>query len=75
MKIDRLPIYSRFRKWISDGTLEKIFYTLSQNAKLEELSIDATIVRAHQHSVGAKKGGLQTKSGTAEEAPVQKFTP
>ena len=28
--------------------------------------------QAHQHSAGAKKGGLQTKSGTAAEAPVPK---
>ena len=26
----------------------------------------------HQHSAGAKKGGLQTRSGTAGEAPVPK---
>lgn len=54
-------VYSRFKKWIDDGILDNIFRVLSLDAELEELSIDASIVKAHQHSAGAKKGGLQTK--------------
>ena len=50
-----------FRKWIEDGTLDNIFRVLSLEAELTELSIDASIVKAHQHSAGAKKGGHQTK--------------
>lgn len=48
--------YSRFRKWIDDGILDNIFRILSLEAELEELSIDASIIQAHQHSAGAKKG-------------------
>ena len=40
--------------------------------ELEELSIDASIIQAHQHSAGAKKGGLQMKSGIAVEKPAPK---
>jgi len=54
-------VYSRFRKWIEDGTLERIFQELSMEADLNELSMDASIVQAHQHSAGAKKGDLQPK--------------
>ena len=54
-------VYSRFRKWIEDGILDNIFHVLSLDAELEDLSMDASIVQAHQHSAGAKKGGLQTK--------------
>ena len=54
-------VYSRFRKWIEDGTLDNIFRVLSLEAELTELSIDASIVKAHQHSAGAKKVGHQTK--------------
>lgn len=54
-------VYSRFRKWIDDGILDNIFRVLSLEAELEDLSIDASIVQAHQHSAWAKKGGLQTK--------------
>ena len=65
-------VYSRFRKWIDDGILDNIFRVLSLEAELYELSLDATIVQAHQHSAGAKKGGLQTRSGTAGEVPAPK---
>lgn len=49
-------VYSRFRKWIDDGILDNIFRVLKLEAELEELSIDASIVQAHPHSAGAKKG-------------------
>ena len=65
-------VYSRFRKWIDDGILDNIFHILSLEAELEELSIDASIIQAHQHSAGAKKGGLQMKSGIAVEEPAPK---
>ena len=44
-------------------SLDNIFRILSLEAELEELSIDASIIQAHQHSAGAKKGDLQMKSG------------
>ena len=65
-------VYSRFRKWIEDGTLDNIFRVLSLEAELTELSIDASIVKAHQHSAGAKKRGLQTKSDAAVVEQAQK---
>ena len=34
--------------------------------------IDDAIIQAHQHSAGAKKGGLQMKSGIAVEEPAPK---
>ena len=48
-------VYSRFRKWMEDGILDNIFRVLSLDAELSELSIDASIVQAHQHSAGAKR--------------------
>ena len=65
-------VYSCFRKWIDVGILDNIFRILSLEAELEELSIDASIVQAHQHSAGAKKGGPRMKSDTAVEEPVPK---
>ena len=52
-------VYSRFRKWIDDGVLDNIFRVLSLESELYELSIDASIVQAHQHSAGAKKGASE----------------
>jgi transposase len=53
-------VYSRFRKWIEDGYLDSIFRVLSLEAELQELSLDASIVKAHQHSAGAKKGARKS---------------
>jgi len=49
-------VYSRFCKWRDDETLLLIFNALNAEADYENLSIDSTAVKAHQHSVGAKKG-------------------
>ena len=68
-------VYSRFRKWADGGILGNIFQALSLEAELYELSLDATIAQARQHSAGAKKGGLPPKSGTAGEGQAPKSTP
>ena len=49
-------VYSRFRKWRDDGTFLRIFRALGEDADMENLSLDSTSVKAHQHSGGAKKG-------------------
>ena len=49
-------VYSRFCKWRDDGTFQRIFQALGEDADMENLSLDSTIVKAHQHSAGAKKG-------------------
>jgi transposase len=49
-------VYSRFCKWRDDGTLLMIFKALNSEADMENLSLDSTSVKAHQHSAGAKKG-------------------
>ena len=54
-------VYSRFCKWRDDGTLQTIFNALNKDADYENLSIDSTLVKARQHSAGAKKGRQDTK--------------
>ncbi len=49
-------VYSRFCKWRDDKTLTTVFYVLNTDANFENLSIDSTIIKAYQHSAGAKKG-------------------
>ena len=51
-------IHLRHSRWSKSGVWERIFKALSQDADNEYAMIDATIVRAHQHSSGAK-GGLR----------------
>ena len=47
--------YARFCKWRNDGTLILIFQALQIEPDFENVSIDSTSVRAHQHSAGTKK--------------------
>lgn len=62
-------VHLRHSRWSKTGVWERIFKTLSQDADNEYVMIDSTIVRAHQHSSGAKGGRRKSKlSGAAEEA-------
>src|SRR6202521_1815290 len=66
-------IHTRFSRWAIKGVWESLFKSLAEDPDNEYDMIDATIVRAHQHSAGARKkkgvnqaigrsrGGLTTK--------------
>jgi len=47
-------VYQRFNRWAKNGVFERIFKRLASDAD-NEYMIDASIVRAHQHSAGARK--------------------
>jgi transposase len=49
------PTHRRYRRWCKSGVFARIFETLAADADNEFMMIDATIVRAHQHSAGAQK--------------------
>lgn len=49
-------VYSRFCKWRDDETLATVFNELNTAADFENISINSTIIKAHQHSAAAKKG-------------------
>lgn len=56
--------HNRLRKWATDGTWEKVFAALLAQADTEGnldwvVSVDSTIVRAHQHAAGARQKGPQ----------------
>lgn len=48
-------VYQRFNRWSKSGVFERIFKMLASDHDNEYMMIDATIVRAHQHSAGARK--------------------
>ena len=50
-------VYARFAKWRDDGTLEPVFHALSENADMENLSIDSTCVKVHGSANGGGKNG------------------
>lgn len=49
-------VHLRHSRWSKTGVWERIFDALAQDADNEYTMIDSTIVRAHQHSAGAKGG-------------------
>jgi len=48
-------VYQRFARWSRRGVWHRLFAELAQDADFEEVFIDSTIVRAHQHAAGAPK--------------------
>ena len=55
-------------RWSKSGVWKQVFDHLAADADNEYAMIDSTIVRAHQHSAGAKKKSAKTKrSGAPEE--------
>jgi transposase len=55
-------VHTRFSRWAKRGVWQKVFETLADDADNEYAMIDSTIVRAHQHSAGAK--GRQLSGGS-----------
>ena len=58
-------VHLRHSRWSQSGVWQRIFEALAQDADNEYAMIDSTIVRAHQHSAGAK-GGRHKRSDAAE---------
>jgi transposase len=73
-------VHTRFSRWAKRGVWQWVFEQLATDADNEYAMIDSTIVRAHQHSAGAKGGmhrakplvaalgGLSTKIHTLVDA-------
>jgi transposase len=55
-------VYQRFNRWAKSGVFERIFKLLASDHDNEYMMIDATIVRAHQHSAGARKKTANRRS-------------
>jgi transposase len=65
-------VWRRFDRWARKGVWERVFREL-QDPDLEWLLLDSTVIRAHQHAAGAKKGvprGGQNKKRWADPEAV-----
>lgn len=51
--------YQRFARWSNKGVWQRVFAELAKDADFEEVFLDTTIIRAHQHAAGAPKKGPQ----------------
>jgi transposase len=66
-------LHTRFRRWATDGTFERMLQAAQARADaagdIEWLvSVDSTVVRAHQHAAGARKGGSAARRSAGPAA-------
>ena len=54
--------YNRFNRWAKAGVWLKVFEALAQRSPKSLQLIDSSIIRAHQHAAGGKKGARITPS-------------
>ncbi|MGW5348869.1 IS5 family transposase [Streptomyces sp. NPDC004050] len=69
-------VYERHRLWSGDGTWERLLQQVQSAADAAgeidwDVSVDSTIVRAHQHAAGAHRSaaGLRLKGGRSGRTP------
>ena len=60
-------VHQRFSRWAKSGVFDRIFKLLASDHDSEYMMIDATIVRAHQHSAGARKKMARKRSADRAE--------
>lgn len=62
-------LWYRHRRWSTDGTYERMLQAIQAVLPAEDpdvaalVAVDATIVRAHQHAAGARRGQPSTLRG------------
>ena len=61
-------VHRRYRRWCETGVFMRVFEIMSRDADNEFVMLDATIVRAHQHSAGAQKKTARIKRSAARVA-------
>ena len=55
-------VWKRFRRWAKAGVWLRVFAALAAASPQSMQLIDSSIVRAHQHAAGGKKGARITPS-------------
>jgi transposase len=53
-------IYNRFNRWAKAGVWLRVFEALSARSPQSMQLIDSSIIRAHQHAAGGKRGARIT---------------
>lgn len=61
-------VFRRFSRWSRTAAWQRIFEAMSDDPDFEYLIVDSTIVRAHQHASGSRKGGLKIRLSAAPAA-------
>ena len=64
-------VYSRFNRWSKAGVWERAFAALRSDIDDEWNFMDGTIVKAHQHAAGGKKGAIMRLERAAAAVPLR----
>ena len=78
-------VATRFYRWVRSGLLQRLLGELQRQAdaagdlEWDLQYVDGTVIRAHQHAAGAKKGGQartqpKKRSGGARAASAPRST-
>lgn len=67
--------FVRFSRWAKHGVWDRVFAAMSQDKDLEEVMLDSSIIRAHQHAAGAQKNTVRRLWAALAEASARKSTP
>lgn len=54
-------VYGWFARWETEGLIEKIMSDQKADADLQDMGMDSTCSKAHQHAAGAKRGRKMQK--------------
>jgi transposase len=60
-------VYNRYNRWAKTGVWLRIFEVLAEQSPQSMVLIDSSIIRAHQHAAGGKKGARITPSAVLVE--------
>ena len=66
-------VFRRFRRWANNGVWERVLEAISEDEQYELLLLDSSIIRAHQHAAGGKKGLNTKRWDDHEEVMVRRF--
>lgn len=71
-------IYNRHQRWSADGTWTAVLDELRRGADLTggpqwTVSVDSTVIRAHQHAAGARRTpAIVSNTGGTSEGPISR---
>lgn len=54
--------FRRFKRWADNGVWERVLEVFSNEEQYDLLLLDSSIIRAHQHAAGGKRGPRQKPS-------------
>jgi len=67
-------VFQRFNRWCKKGVWERVLKALGGDPDLENLLLDSTIVRAHQHAAGGKGGKKFSRLAGPAGDSARKYT-